>query len=80
MARRIEEGEQQRQRENEAVHEASKARKAALARPPSDTPKPVENEQPEAFEAFEQLRQRAEQDVATEDDVERQRRPAGDRR
>ena len=70
-----EEGEQQRQREREAVHAASIARKAALARPATGTPVLVENEQP-AFEVFEQLRQRAEQDVANEDDAERQRRPS----
>ncbi len=74
LKRRAEEREQQRQRENEAVREASRAREAALARP-ATTPAPVQSA-PEAFEVFEQLRQRAEQDVANEDDAERQRRPS----
>ena len=72
--RRAEEYEQQRQRESEAVREAAKARATALARPLGISP-PVENTLP-AFEVFEQLRQRAEQDVAADDDTERQRRPS----
>ena len=74
--RRAEEGEQQRQRENEAVARPRRPRTAALARPPERAGSPVENHAPEAFEVFEQLRQRAEQDVATDDDAERQRRPS----
>ena len=76
MARRIEEGEARRQRENEAVHAALQTKKAALARPSSD-PKPIETA-PETFQVFEQLRQRAERDVSTdaENNAERQRRPS----
>ena len=50
LARRIQEGEARRQRENEAVHEAAKLREAALARPPS--PSPLVESAPEAFKAF----------------------------
>ena len=75
QARRIEESEQRRQRENDAVREASNAKHAALKRPPSDGPKLVETGV-EVFTAFEQLRQRAENDVAADEDAERSRRPS----
>ena len=58
-----------------AVHVASMARNAALARPPGTSHQRSENTQ-DAFKVFEELRQRAEGDVANEDDAERQRRPS----
>ena len=54
------------------------AREAAFVRPPTDTPEPVEYAP--AFEVFEELRQRAERDVANEDDVDASAARAGDRR
>ena len=75
LARRIEENEQRRQRQDEVISAAKQAKCATLKAPPSDWMKQVENGS-EVFQAFEQLRQRAENDVATDDDAERQRRPS----
>ena len=62
MERRIAERQEETRRENQAVAEARAARKTA-PRPAAAPRAPIENPDA-AFEAFEQLRQRAERDVA----------------
>ena len=74
LARRIAEGEQRRASENEAVAAPELVKRATLALPPSSA-NPVATA-PETFSVFEDLRQRAERDVSTDDDGDRQRRPS----
>ena len=62
MERRIAERQEETRRENQAVAEAWAARET-VPRPKVEPRAPIEN-QAAAFEAFEQLRQRAERDVA----------------
>ena len=73
--RRCQEDKERRQREQDAVEAAYKA-KREIASAAAEPIAPSQPSDPAAFEVFEALRQRAEVDVATSSEAERQRRPS----
>jgi Family of unknown function (DUF6011) len=73
--RRHQEDEERRQRQQAAINAAYKAKHAA-ARAEAEPILPQQSSDPAAFEVFEALRERAEVDVSTSSESERQRRPS----